>query len=270
MPIWKQRLLQRLHSPADDGTGNGGGGGGGDGGSSAGGADDTAIRKAVEEAVAGLKAKNSELLGKLKSANENLARFDGIDPEAVSAMLKRFADDEEAGLIKAGKVDEVLAKRTERMQQANAKALKAEQDARTKAESKAAKLADRTLAASIRDAALKAGALPEALDDIALRARLVWRLNDDGDPVAMAGDEVVLGKDGKTPLTPSEWAETLRETAPHLWPKAQGSNALGSPKNGGRGGMAKKASDMTPAEKAAYIGEHGLAKWNEKVSADYR
>ncbi len=43
----------------------------------------------------------------------------------------------------------------------------------------------------------------------------------------MNGDEVVLGKDGKTPLTPIEWAESLRETAPHLWPKAQGSNAPG-------------------------------------------
>ena len=30
-----------------------------------------------------------------------------------------------------------------------------------------------------------------------------------------------------------EWAESLRETAPHLWPKAQGSNAPGS--NGDKG-----------------------------------
>ena len=57
MPIWKQRLLSRLHRPADDDTGAGGGGGGG--------GDDTAtaIKKAVDEAVAGLKAKNTELLG---------------------------------------------------------------------------------------------------------------------------------------------------------------------------------------------------------------
>ena len=81
---------------------------------------------------------------------------------------------------------------------------------------------------ALGDAAFKTGALPEALEDIVLRAGPVWRLNDDGEPVAMNGDEIVLGKDGKTPLTPIEWAETLRETAPHLWPRAQGSNARGS------------------------------------------
>jgi hypothetical protein len=66
------------------------------------------------------------------------------------------------------------------------------------------------------------------MDDIVLRAGSVWRLNDDGEPVAVNGDEVILGKDGKTPLSPMEWAESLRETAPHLWPKAQGTNAPGS------------------------------------------
>jgi hypothetical protein len=222
----------------------------------------------VNNAVSGLKAKNSELIGKLKEAGENLKRFDGIEPDAVRSILKRFSDEEEAGLIAAGKLDEVLNKRTERMKGDYDKKLGAEAEARAKAEAKAQKLAQRTLAGALRDAAIKTGALPEAMDDIVLRAGGLWRLNDDGEAVAMNGDEVILGKDGKTPLTPMEWAESLRETAPHLWPKAQGTNAPGS-SAGSRGTQPKKASAMTPAEKAAYIGEHGLEKWQAKVSADY-
>lgn len=238
-------ILSRLHEELPDDTGSGGGGGGGDDVAAA-------VKKAVDEAVAGLKAKNSELLGKLKERDDKLKSFDGIDPVAVSAMLKRFADDEEAGLIKAGKIDEVLTKRTERMKADFDKQLKAEAEARARALSKADKLSARTLAGALRDAAIKTGALPEAMDDIVLRANAVWRLNDDGDPVAMNGDEVILGKDGKTPLSPMEWAESLRETAPHLWPKAQGTNAPGSG-SGPRGSKTTGKVDGTPEERAAYF-----------------
>lgn len=204
----------------------------------------------INDAVTGLKAKNGELLGKLKETSEHLKRFDGIDPDAVRNILSKFASDEEAGLIAKGDIDTVLQKRTERMQAENAKAIKAEQERAQRAEAKAAKLAQRSLSSTIRDAAMKTGALPEATDDIVLRGGGLWRLNDDGDPVAMNGDEVVFGKDGKTPLTPSEWAESLRETAPHLWPRAQGS---GAPGNSGR--MAAAAADLSKLSPVARLTE---------------
>lgn len=221
--MFRPYLFGKKYRAEADGNGDGGGGGP---------AITPEVQAIIDErvnsAVTGLKAKNGELLGKLKDATTNLQRFDGIDPDAVRTILAKFADDEEAGLIKSGKIDEVLNKRTERMQAENQKALKAEQEKYERAESKASKLAARTLSAAIKDAGIKSGAYPEALDDIVLRGQNLWRLNDDGEPVAMNGDEVVLGKDGKTPLTPLEWAESLRESAPHLWPKAQGSNAPGS------------------------------------------
>lgn len=227
MPLWKQRLFSRLQSPE---PGDGGGGHGPDITPEV----QAIIDAKISEAVAGLKSKNSELLGKVKEAQSNLQRFDGIDPDAVRTILSKFASDEEAALLAKGEIDTVLNKRTERMRSENAKLVKAEQEARERAEAKAGKLAARTLAGAIRDAALKAGALPEAMEDIVLRGGGTWRLNDDGEPVAMNGDEVVLGKDGKTPLTPQEWAESLRETAPHLWPKAQGTGAPGASGGGNR------------------------------------
>ncbi|MEG8137751.1 hypothetical protein DZD37_01150, partial [Acinetobacter baumannii] len=105
-------------------------------------------------------------------------------------------------------------------------------------------------------AALKAGALPEASDDLILRAKGTFQRKDDGEAVAVdANGDVLFGKDGKTPLTPVEWAESLKETAPHLFPRAEGSGA-GGHKPGGGGGSLKR-SEMSSSDKADYIRKHG-------------
>lgn len=253
-----------------DGGGDGNGNGDGDGGDDGGEIKITpAIQKLIDTQVTGLKQKNTELLGSLREVKENLKKFDGIEPDAVREILKRFSDDEEANLIKAGKIDEVLSKRTERMTAEHKKQLDALSGEVTKSAQAKAKLADRALKAEIISAANKAGALPEAMDDIVLRAKGLFTVNDDGDVVAMNGDEVVMGKDGKTPLSPLEWAEALRESAGHLWPKGTGTGALGA-NGGGKGGDTsnKKTADMSPAEKSAFIGKHGLSKWQEKLRAE--
>lgn len=213
---------------------------GGGGGGSAGGGDpqipenlkpvvQAMIDAAVNTQVQGLKTKNGELIATQKTLKAELEKFNGIDPEAVRTILQRFADDEEQGLIKAGKIDEVLAKRTERMNADWQKKLKAAEDNGAKLKARADKLAERATNEAIIKAAAKAGALPEAVEDIVLRAKGAgFTIDDDGNVIAKNGDDVVLGKDGKTPLTPEEWAATLRESAPHLWPRAQGSGANGS------------------------------------------
>jgi len=209
------------------------------------------IEAAVNEQVSGLKAKNGELIGKEKELKATLAQFEGIDPEAVRTILKRFVDDEEAGLIKQGKLDEVLNKRTERMAADWDKKVKAESARADKLKAKADKLAERAMAESIIKASQKAGALPEATEDIVLRAKGAgWTIDDDGNVVAMNGDTIVFGKDGKTPLTPEEWAASLRENAPHLWPRAQGSGAMGT------NGAAKGSPDFSKLPPEARITAH--------------
>lgn len=99
----------------------------------------------VNESVTGLKTKNSELLGKLKEQGENLKRYDGIDPDAVKTILQRFSDDEEAKLIAAGKIDEVLDKRTERLRADVDKKLKVANERAEKAENFSKKFSDRVL-----------------------------------------------------------------------------------------------------------------------------
>lgn len=244
-----RNMLLKYYAPEEGGAGNAGGG------------DDITpemeqiITERVNAAVNGLKSKNAELLGTIKQQKENLSRFDGIDPDAVRGILQRFSDDEEAKLIAEGKIDEVLNKRTERMRADVDKQIAAANERADKAEAFSGKFRDRVLGDAIRGAALKAGALAGAADDIILRARGTFTLNDDGEAVAVDGEgNPVLGKDGKTPLAPAEWIESLKETAPHLFTPAVGTGA-GGHKSGGGGTL--KRSEMTSQQKTDYIRKHG-------------
>ena len=210
------------------------------------------VQEYLDKEVSGLKSKNQELLGSLRTTKTELdglkGQFEGLDIEAVKGLLKRANQDEETRLIAEGKLDEVVTKRTERLRNDMEKQLKAEQERADKAESFAKRFSDKVLADSIRAAALKAGALPEAAEDIILRARGTFTLDENGEAVAVDADgQVIYGKDGKTPLNPLEWAESLREAAPHLWPRAQGAGPTGD--NGGK--ATKKWGEYTEVERAA-------------------
>ncbi|MCE0853807.1 hypothetical protein LU689_28275 [Pseudomonas asiatica] len=210
------------------------------------------VQEYVDNEVAGLKSKNAALLGSNKTIKTELEKlkgqFDGLDIEAVKGLLAKAGQDEETKLIAEGKLDEVISRRTERLRTDLDKQVKAANERAEKAEAFAAKYSDKVLADSIRAAAIKAGALPEAAEDIILRARGTFKLSEDGEPVATdRAGEVVYGKDGKTPLSPLEWAESLRETASHLWPRAQGAGQTGD--NGGK--ATKKWGEYTETERAA-------------------
>ena len=182
------------------------------------------IDEGVSKAVSGLKVKNQELLGKLKTTSEHLKSFDGIDPQSVRTILQRFSDDEEAKLIASGKIDEVLNKRTERMKESYEKETLKERQAREAAEQRANKFTQRVLENSIRAEAASAGLHKDAIDDALLRAGIVFQLDEEGSPVPVEG---VYGADGK-PLTLKEWFTDMKDKAPHWWPAlASGGGATG-------------------------------------------
>jgi hypothetical protein len=251
MPILKANFLRRLMNEQ-----------GADGGDAGGGEIapevQALIDKAVSAATAGLKTNNAALLAEKKSIQDRLKQFGDADPEAVHSILKRFTDDEEAGLIKAGKIDEVLAKRTERMSVDHAKSIKAEQEARAKAEALAGKLSANALAKAVTDAAIKAGARPDAVRHIASLASSAWKLDENAEPVSMNGDEIVLGKDGKSRLSLDEWMVSFLDENPLFRPPSQGTNAPGSlGANGGKTIRQEALDRMKPAERAAFFTSGG-------------
>ena len=265
MPTFLKQLNQRYMQAQ---SGDGGEGGGGEANQPDKAPDAAAIQAAVEEAVSRLKVKNGEVIGENKKLKEQLARFDGIDPDVVRNIIKRFSDDEEAKLIADGKIDEVLTKRTERMKADYDKKLTEALEKAGLAEKRAQAFQGRVLDDAIRAAAAKAGIHQHAIDDALLRGRAMFALDEDGQAVQLGDDgKAVLGKDGKSPFTPLEWLEGMKEKAPHWFPAAASGSGAGHSAGGHSG--AKKASEMTAQEKADFIGKNGLESWNDKVRADY-
>jgi hypothetical protein len=218
---------------------------------------DAKVAAAVEAAVSGLKTKNGELIGSLKAAKLEAARFEGIDPDAVRNILSKFANDEEAGLIAAGKIDEVLDKRTTRMKAGFEQETAKERAAREAAETRADKFSRRVLENGIRAEATAAGLHQYAIDDALLRATATFKLDDEGNPVAV---EDAFGKDGK-PLTLKEWFSDMKEKAPHWFP----ANANGGGSQQSNATHGAKTMKRTQYEALSPLDQRAAVKANIKI-----
>ncbi|HEM7659215.1 TPA: hypothetical protein ACKEVR_003797, partial [Acinetobacter baumannii] len=182
-----------------------------------------AIQDAVDEAVKGLKDKNAELIKDKKELKDELgslkSKVEGLDLDAIKVLLDKSNQDEESKLIAEGKIEEVIQKRTEKMREEHDKVLKAEKERADKAEAYAEKFKKSVVQSQIVQAAIELEALPEATPDIAFLAQTKFALDENGKAVAVdENGDVVIGKDGQTPMTPKEWVESLREQKPYYWP----------------------------------------------------
>lgn len=207
-------------------------------------------RQSVKEAKAAAK----------KAVEDALAPFQGIDPVKTKEMLAKFENADEAALIAAGKIDEVINKRMEKHNAAQQKILEAAELAKDGALEVASTFMERVLDNHIRAAAAKAGVHTSAIDDALLRARNLFSLDDNGNPVQFDEDDetVVLGKDGKTPFSPDEWLESMKETSPHWFPAgASGGGAQGGAKGSNGAKTIKRVAfeALGPIERAAAMKE---------------
>lgn len=180
-------------------------------------------------------------------------KFEGIDADEVKKLLEKLGGDEEAMLIKAGKIDEVIARRTEKLVKAHEKALKDATDKTIAEKARADKFSQRVLDNHIRAAATKAGLHANAVEDALFRARTMFSLNEEGEAVQLDKDgHVVSGKDGRSPYSPTEWLEGMKETAPHWFPA--GGTGGGAP--GGKGGAAGKTMKRADFEALDPVAKH--------------
>ncbi|MDJ0792547.1 MAG: hypothetical protein QNJ71_11685 [Acidimicrobiia bacterium] len=101
---------------------------------------------------------------------------------------------------------------------------------------------------AVRQASSKMGVLNSAMDDVVLRAKSVFKV-EDGKAVPYDKDGVIYNKDGSSPMPVTDWVKGLKKSAPHLFELSAGSGA-----SGGRGGQRRDTSKMSPLDKirAAY------------------
>jgi len=150
-----------------------------------------AVTKLTQDAVAaavgdlsGLKEKNAELIREKKEAADKLKAFDGLDVTSIKNLQKHLETSEEAQLIAAGKVDEVINKRFEKMRIASETQITTLSESAKKAAEERDlfknKYQSSKVETALRAAAEKAKVVPEAIDDVILRGAGSFSVDDDG------------------------------------------------------------------------------------------
>lgn len=182
-------------------------------------------------AVAGLKntvkATRDEADRFKREAGEFKTKFGDLDPEKAREAIKFVEAQHDKKLIDEGKVDELVAKRVERMQAEHANQVKSlskradtvEQENKTLL----GQLSEVLIDSALTTTAVKVGVRQTALDDVKLRGRMVWKLVD-GKPTPHRPDGTLYyGADGRSLLSMEEWLGTLQQNAPHLFEASSGS-----------------------------------------------
>ena len=231
------------------------------------GADNPAIKalldSAVSEATSGLAANKDEILAEKKALQEKLEgmsnTWKGLDPEAVRNIMNRMENDEETKLLAEGKMDEVIARRTERLKADHTKQVETLQQ---KIDALSGDLNGATgqvktlkVEGGLRQAAVELGLVPSAIPDALARAMDVFKLQDDGALVPEQDGATLYGKDGK-PMSQGEWLETMKEQAPHWFPAPTGGGAGGGSNRGGSHTISRSdARDVTKYRSAKEAAE---------------
>jgi hypothetical protein len=219
--------------------------------------------------VGGLKSalqKERDSVKQLKKDLQTQAdKFKDLDPEKAREALKKLHELEDKDLLDAGKLDEVIAKRTERMQQDHQQQIQGFQQKLTTTETELGKSQRRLASLQVEAAITRAltsktgkdlGIIPQAIPDVVRRAMDVFQLDDKtGQIIPHRSDGTILfGKDPAAPMPMDEWLSGLKPDCPHYFAPSGGA---GSGNDGGAGAPKKKRSEMSPTEKAAYIGKYG-------------
>ena len=210
----------------------------------------------AEEAYAsGLKRNRDETLDKLKDLQR---KFDGVDPEKYRALAEAASKAEEERAKAAGNWDSLRAQLVE----SHTKAME-----KTTGELTADRAFIRTLLAD-NEATRAIGAaegnvallLPHVLKHIDVRR------NDDGTYSAVVvdakGNPRIDGPKGEPMSIPAliaEFKANEQYGAAFKGSGAAGSGATGSKHSSGAGAVRSRKDLKSDAEKAAYIGTHGLA-----------
>lgn len=167
---------------------------------------------------------NIELQRKIEAVKD-------VDPKKYRELVEQQRKINEKELLEAGDVDKIVEGRVGTMKteyETKIAGLTGNMDTMSR------QLESLTIDNVVRDQATKLGVQPTAVDDVLLRAKTVYRL-EEGRPVPKTGDgQTIYGKDGSNPMPISEYIVNLKETAPHLFQGSSGSGANGN-QGGGRG-----------------------------------
>lgn len=203
--------------------------------------EDGAFYLAVEGAVA------KEKLDEFRNNNVELMRrldsLKDIDPKKYQDLLEQQRKIDEKKLIDAGQIDELVNQRVQEMQKENKKTV---EQLNGQLQVANRQLESLIIDNSVREQAIKLGVAPSAVDDVLLRAKTVYHVEDGKAIPKDSEGKVIYGTDGQTPRPIGDWIGGLKETAPHLFQPSQGSGARHL-----RDGSGADQKNMSPTSKIA-------------------
>lgn len=182
--------------------------------------------KEQEEALKVEKAKVVEFHDKnntlSKSVDDLNLKFKGIDIDEYSKMQKEAQELKDKKMISAGKVDELVEDKVNKIRIEQVAEMKKIQETNANL---SIQLNAQVVGSAVKTAAIKAGIVGTAIDDVLTRANSIWTVKD-GKPVAVNKEGAVIWVEGTTePLTLDKWVESLNKTAPHLFGANTGTGA---------------------------------------------
>lgn len=184
---------------------------------------------AVEEATTGLKDKNVEILNEKKGLQKKLKLFDGIKPEDVATEHEFYEKNKDAEFLKDGTVEELIQQKTSQLtsdHETVVTELTENHDKQlVRGDLYQGLFEAKVMDDGLRAEAVKQGVLPGALQDILLRGKSVFSLDDNKQIEARTSDGKLATTADKKVLTPKNWIEGLKETSPHYWPGSTSANA---------------------------------------------
>lgn len=176
------------------------------------------------------------LLEETKAAKD--AKKDALSQiEKLSSKMEEF---EKNGLIHEGNYKELFDKETEKLKLSYESKLEdANKSINTMTEQfngLKMQYSSEKINGVLRSAAEKANVIPSAIDDVLFRASGIFNIGDDGS-IESRDKDGNLRKVGNKQLTPESFVDSLKESAPHLWPASEGAGA-----SGGSGGGRSKSN----------------------------
>lgn len=193
--------------------------------------------KGLHASVQATREERDKLKADLKALADKLG---DLDPEKAREAMRRVRELDEKKLLDEGKVEELFAKRTERMVADHANEIKA-RDAKIAELEQAVgamrgKLSEVLIDNAIAQGATSSGVKASGLAPLLLIAKhglpggKVPRWELDGDkPVPKNPDGTVsIGKDGKTAMGLDEWFSVARSELADLFEPSRGSGAAGA------------------------------------------
>ncbi len=179
----------------------------------------------LKRALAATRDENKKLKSDLQAT---IDKYKDIDPERAREAQKKLDEIEEKNLLDAGKVDELVAVKVERMKTDYENQITAfnKRIAGLEDENRGhhSRLSELLIDSAIREVALANGVKKAALPDVISRGKQVWTLKDNV-PTPMKGDQILYGKDPNKPLQMDEWVTGLQQEAAHLFEPSSGGGA---------------------------------------------